>query len=268
MSPAVSPPDARLPHRDARRDAVVDELRRLMARVEGVPKGREGALSFGLSALDQHLPQGGLAFGTVHEISTASEADLPAAFGFLLALLARTPGSAPLLLVLASKKLARCGLPHGAGLAALGLAPSRLTLVETENAAEALWATEEAVRARAPAAVASAIGGKLDLKASQRLHYAAREAGVPLLLLRPGETESVATAATRWRIGAAPGAQDRFGLLAGWRWHANLERCRNGEPRAWMLEFDHATHRFSLAAAVADPSLARGGEAPSLRRTG
>ena len=250
MLPAASPP---------RRAETVDALRRLLAHLEGVPHDGGGALPLGLPALDSRLPGGGLAFGTVHEIAPDAAADLPAAFGFLLALLGRMPREAgPLLLVLSAKKLARCGRPHGAGLAALGLDPARLTLVETLDEAEALWATEEAIRARGPAAVAAALGGKLDLKASQRLSHAAREASVPLLLLRPEGAGAVMTAATRWRIGAAPGVRDRFGLLAGWRWRVALERCRNGRPGEWMLEFDHATHRFGLAAAMAGVSLACG----------
>lgn len=251
----------------ASRTEIVADLRRRLARMEGLPSESESCLPFGLSALDTHLPQGGLAFGAVHEIAPADEADLPAAFGFLMALLGRMPGRTPLLLALSSKKLARCGHPHGHGLKALGLDPSRLILVETANETEALWATEEAVRARGPAAVASALGGKLDLKASQRLLHATRDANSPLLLLRPGG-ESVVTAATRWRIGAAPGAQDRFRMLTGPRWHVTLERCRNGRPGDWMLEFDHATHRFGLAAAMAGASLDRGGTPSAHRRTG
>ena len=243
------------------REATVRALRQHLARLEGVPKGEIGALPFGVPALDRHLPHGGLAFGTVHEIAPAAEADLPAAFGFLLALLGRLPQQTPLLLVLSLRKLTRCGHPHGAGLNALGLDPARLTLVETADEAEALWATEEALRAEGPAAVASALGGKVDLKASQRLHHAAREAGLPLLLLRPEGSTPVATAATRWRIATAPGGRDRFGLIAGWRWRVALERCRNGRPGDWMLEFDHATHRFALAAAVAGASPARCGAA-------
>ena len=44
---------------------------------------------------------------------------------------------------------------------------------------------EEALRSGAPAAVAGAVGTGLDLKTSQRLHLAAEESGLPLLLLRP-----------------------------------------------------------------------------------
>lgn len=265
MPPQVTKPSVTKP--SPSRAERVGELRRMLARIEGVPSEGAGRLPFGLPALDSHLPQGGLAFGAVHEIAPADESDLPAAFGFLLALLGRMPGRTPLLLVLSSKRLARCGRPHGDGLGGLGLDPARLILVQTESETEALWATEEAVRAQGPAAVASALGGKLDLKASQRLLHAARDARLPLLLLRPGG-ESVPTAATRWRIGAAPGAGDRFGMLSGWRWHAALDRCRNGRPGDWVLELDHATHRFGLAAAVAGASLARGGAATPLGRAG
>jgi protein ImuA len=240
----------------------------MLTRMEGVPKQEETCLAFGFPALDRHLPHGGLAFGATHEIAPKTEADLPAAFGFLISLLAHTPGAAPLLLVLSSRKLARCGGLHGNGLMGLGLDPARLTLVETDNEAEALWATEEAVRARGPAAVASALGGKLDLKTSQRLSHAAREANLPLLLLRPENAAEIATTATRWRIGAAPGIRDRFGLLAGWRWRVSLERCRNGRPGDWVLEFDHATHRFGLATAMAHPSLDRGRETPTFGHVG
>lgn len=253
---------------NAARKAAVHALRQQLARMEGVPKDETRALPFGVPALDRHLPHGGLAFGTVHEITSGTEADRPAAFGFLMALLGRMPAHAPLLFVHTAKTFARIGNPHGQGLSALGLDPARLRLVEASDEAEAFWATEEALRAEGPVAVASAIGGRIDLKTSQRLHHAAREAGLPLLLLRPERTSPVPTASTRWRIAAATGPRDRFGLLAGWRWRVALDRCRNGRPGDWVLEFDHVTHRFALAAAVAGASLFDGGTKASAADAG
>jgi len=245
------------------RGKALDELRSLLARLEGVPR-EEGRLAFAIPALDTHLPHGGLAFGAIHEVGPATEADLPAALGFLLALLARMPADGPFVLIL-SQTLRRAGSLHGHGLAALGLDPARAILVAPRTDPEALWATEEVLRAGVPAAVASLIGGKLDLKASQRLLHAARDTQIPLLLLRPHGTTAIATATTRWRIGAAPGARDRFGMISAWRWHAALERCRNGRPGEWMLEFDHVTHRLGLAAAMAGASLSRDAS-PDARR--
>src|SRR5262249_33824325 len=95
---------------------------------------------------------------------------------------------------------------------------------------------------------------EFDLKTSQRLQLAARESGLPLLLLRQRMLDASA-AATRWRVGAAEAARDRFGLIMRFRWNLKLERCRNGQPGEWVVEFDHVAHRFSLAATLADPTL-------------
>jgi protein ImuA len=236
----------------AQRAEIVEELRRQLsqgAAAEARP------LPFGLPAIDAYLPQGGLAGGALHEVMPETRGDMPAAFGFVTAMLGRIcpvrPGGAPLFLVTSPCGLATFGRPYGHGLNGLGLDPARVILVEAPNATQALWAMEEALNSAAPAAVAGVIG-KLDFRASQRLHLAAGAAGRLLLLLRPPGMTSVAV--TRWRVAAA---LDRFGLIARWRWRLKLERCRNGRPGQWIVEFDHATHRFSLAAALADPTLSR-----------
>jgi protein ImuA len=190
----------------------------------------------------------------LHEVVPAAAADVAAAFGFVAALLGSVPGGGPLLLVISARSLTQWGRPHGHGLNQLGLDPTRLILVETRNRAHTLWAMEEALRSVAPAAVAGMIED-LDLKTSQRLHAAAREAGLPFLLMRPARTLEASVAATRWRIGTAEAARDRFGLIARWRWQLALERCRNGRPGEWLVEFDHVSHRFSLAATLADPAV-------------
>lgn len=234
------------------RAEIVDELRRLLTQ-QGVA-AEAGPLPFGLPAIDGHLPQGGLAGGALHEVVPEARGDIPAAFGFMAAMLSRIRPGAPLFLVTSPCGLATFGRPYGHGLNALGLDPARVILVAAPNATQALWAMEEALRSAALAAVAGMIG-KLDFRASQRLHIAAGETGRLLLLLRPPGMASVAV--TRWRVAPAAALRDRFGLIARWRWQLKLERCRNGRPGQWIVEFDHATHRFSLAAALADPTLSR-----------
>jgi protein ImuA len=169
----------------------------------------------------------------------------------------RERGKRPLFFVMPRYGLSPHGRLHGHGLGALGLDPARLILVETAHRRDTLRAMEEALRSRAPQAVAGMID-KLELKLSQRLQLAAVDAGLPLLLLRPASTLESSAAATRWRIGTAKAARDRFGLIARARWHLTLERCRNGRPGEWMVEYDHVAHRFSLVAALADPALSRG----------
>jgi protein ImuA len=94
------------------------------------------------------------------------------------------------------------------------------------------------------------------------------EAGLPLFLLRQEQFLESSAAATRWRVRPAPAARDRFGLFARPRWHLRLERCRNGRAGEWIVEYDHVAHRFSLAAALADPAHSRRANDETLRQAG
>ena len=252
---ALAEPDALSVARN--RAAVMEELRRLLPGIEDLPT----ALPFGLAAIDSHLPQGGLACGGLHEVVPEAGATA-AAFGFLAAILARRMGAQPLVFVMPAYGRREHGRLYGHGLNVFGLDPACLILVETRHRNDTLWALEEALHSGAPAAVAGVID-QLDLKLSQRLQLAATAAGLPLLLLRQARNLESSAAATRWRVGTAEAARDRFGLFARPRWHLQLERCRNGRPGEWVVEYDHVAHRFSLAAALADPALSRrAGEKP------
>jgi protein ImuA len=246
-----------------RRAAIVQELRRLLPGAAG----RHKALPFGLAGIDSHLPDGGLAGGALHEIVPATQTAFPAAFGFAVALLARLPSPYPLIFVMPAYGPRIHGRLYGHGCNSLGLDPARLILVETARRKDTLWALAEALRSAAPLAVMGCID-RLDLKSSQRLQLAAGDAGLPLLLIRPAQTLETSAAATRWLIGTAEAARDRFNLIARPRWHLKLERARNGRPGEWVVEYDHVAHRFSLAAALADPALSRRAGDQSFRRAG
>jgi protein ImuA len=289
-SPQPDPVQPTAPTLMRNRAAVMAELRRLLPRGlrKTLPLGLPLCLPLGLAAVDSHLPEGGLTCGALHEVVPKTEGSIAAAFGFIAAILGRLSRAYPLIFILPVYGLRPYrphGRLHGHGLNALGLDPARLIVVETAHRKETLWAMEEALRSAAPAAVAGLID-TLDLKTSQRLHLAATNAGLPLFLLRPAAPSlpSPATgspprsrggvplgggwgggsaAATRWRIGTAAAARDRFGLVTQPRWHLQLERCRNGRPGEWLVEYDHVAHCFSLAAALADFSRARDtGEEP------
>jgi protein ImuA len=234
------------------RAAAIAELRRLLPGNDGMRK----ALPFGLGALDSYLPDGGLAAGALHEIVPENEGAITAAFGFIAAILGRLSCAYPIVVVMPRHSRRQYGRLYGHGLNGLGLNPARLIVVETAHRKQTLWALAEALRSAAPTAVAGMID-RLDLKLSQKLHLTATDCGLPLLLLRPAQTLDASAAATRWRVGTAEAARDRFGLYARPRWHLQLERCRNGRPGEWVVEYDHVAHCFSLAATLADPALFR-----------
>ena len=280
------------------RAAVLARLRGLLPRQAGWREDVNATLPFGLVAFDSHLPNGGLACGALHEIVPTTQAALPAAFGFVVAILARLSSSygagladgertdahclrhdfsngfpngpsygteRRIVFVMPAHALRQCGRLSGHGLKNLGLNPRHAILVETAHWQDSLWALVEALRSAAPQAVAGMID-RLDLKTSQKLYLTAAEAGLPLLLLRPSQTLESSAAATRWRIDAAAGARDRFGSYARARWQVQLERCRNGRSGEWVVEYDHVAHRFSLVAALADPARSRGAGEKAFRQ--
>src|SRR5277367_2443051 len=104
------------------RAAVMEELRRLIPGPEsfGHKTLPFGTLSFGLAAIDSHLPEGGLTCGALHEVVPQPHAT-PAAFGFIAAVLGRIPRRRPLFFVMPTYGLRGYGRPYGHGLARLGL---------------------------------------------------------------------------------------------------------------------------------------------------
>jgi len=118
---------------------------------------------------------------------------------------------------------------------------------------------EEALRSQArPAIVLAAVGGNLDLTVSRRLNLAAASHGTPLVVVRASKAAGTTAAATRWRISSMGAAADRFGALGKNTWHARLERCRNGRPGEWLIEWTDVSHCFRLAESLADRTPASG----------
>jgi protein ImuA len=244
-----------LHNRDSARSARIAALRQGMARLERARLGHSTYLSLGMEQVHDHLPGPGLTCGVLHEIAAAAHGDRPAAFGFLFALTAAAlqARAGPAMLVVQRRCLVEFGAPYGHGLVQLGLDPGRLLLIETKSDKDALWALEEALRSPArPAMVAGALAGGLDLTTSRRLNLAAAPNATPLALLRGSHGAGTSAAATRWRIGSAPAALDRFGAFDHPRWQAALERCRNGRTGKWLIEWDHGAHRFRVVEGVAD----------------
>src|SRR5207302_10038626 len=139
-------------YQPSHRAEIVYELRRLLAQQGVAAEAR--LLPFGLPAIDGHLPQAGLAGGALHEVVPEARGDIPAAFGFLAAMLSRIRPGAPLFLVTSPCGLATFARPYGHGLNALGLDPARVLLVAAPNSPPPPWAMECAPPSAVPAPVA------------------------------------------------------------------------------------------------------------------
>ncbi len=211
----------------------------------------------------------------VHEIKPVAGAEaLPAAVAarrFALGLAVRrlltsapARSTAPVLWCTSTASATESGRAYGPGLAALGLDPARLVLVEAARAGDVLWALEEGLKSRAVALVIGEVGD-VGLTPARRLALAAAASATPCLLLTSSRSSSVAATATRWRIAPAPSAPDAFDRQApgAARCRIWLERRRrpssgsgSGETVAITVEWNDVESCFRVVAGVADRSSA------------
>lgn len=168
--------------------------------------------------------------------------------------------------------LGEYGRPYIHGLEALGLAPDEVMIAETGNTGETLWALEEGMRSRAPVLVGGIVD-EIGLTPARRLALGAKRHGVPCLILSDARSPPVAAAASRWRVGAAPGGcneleggcQARGGrrtklrLLGARRFAVALERYRRAPMMAdgevHLLEWRDEAVCFDLVSEVPDRSV-------------
>lgn len=245
---------ARLEH-NMNKQAKLADLRHSLAHY-GLPPERP-VLPLGVEGADAALG-GGLATGALHEVHAG---DWGAA-GFAACLAIRAAGRMPFFWVRPDYEALEYGEISPMGLLELGGDPSRMILVRTAQASEALAAAADIVAVAAVGALVLELSRNpksLDLVASRKLAFAAATSGVTVFLLREGAREMPSAATTRWQVRTAPASdaeewgrpsfaatltRNRLGLTGGWtmQWDPNHGLFR--EPRR------HAPHSVALAEAA------------------
>lgn len=148
----------------------IAEMRSYLARVEGHGRDQGEVLPFGLAAIDEFLPHGGLPRGHLHEAIEGGVAGQYAGLATLFAagVLARMPG--PVLWCLRGRDL------FSPALARVGLHPDRVIFCETWKDRDVLPAMEEGLKFGGLAGVVGEVS-KLSFNASRRLQLCAGESG-------------------------------------------------------------------------------------------
>lgn len=233
-------------------------VRARVAEIEQAGAVGRGVLPFGIAALDQRLPGGGLACGRLHEVAgcAAGAVDGAVAGAFAAGIATRTTGSVVWCVT-------RPDL-FPPGIAAAGLGPDRVILVTAGDDRAVLATMEEALRTPGIGAVVGEVG-RLSMTASRRLQLAAEVTGAIGLALRrvrriaDAEGFGQPTAATtRWRISTLASARLPVPGIGRARWQVELLRVRGGTPADFILEACDASGRLAVPADLADgPGAAR-----------
>jgi len=154
----------------------------------------------------------------VADSAVAAAAGFAAALAFALRLAAKVQAqgaSSPgmILIGAASNLLREAGRLYGPGLNSLGLAPSRLLIVETTKPQETLWAMEEGLKSQALSAVVGCLD-EVGLTPARRLSLAAKAYATPCLFVTHAGTPAAGATARRWRVGMRPGCPSPFDQYA------------------------------------------------------
>jgi protein ImuA len=157
--------------------AVVEALRERIRCLEGRPAHRRAVLPFGIKAIDEHLPEGGLALGALHEMAGGGNGTVDGAAAALFAagIAARTRGR--VLWCVTRQDL------FAPALALAGLAPDRVIYVEAGDEKSVLACCEEGLRHGGLGAVVAEVA-RLSMTASRRLQLAAEGAGAIGIAIR------------------------------------------------------------------------------------
>ncbi|MEQ9524778.1 MAG: damage-inducible protein [Thalassobaculum sp.] len=225
---------------------VVEQLRERIRRLEGPAPRRRAVLPFGVESIDRHLPDGGLAFGALHEVAGGGTGatDGAAAALFAAGIAARTRGK--VLWCFTRPDL------FAPALAQAGLLADRVIYVEAGDEKSVLACVEEGLRHGGLGAVIGEVV-RLPMTASRRLQLAAEGAGSIGIAIRRWRRQAEAAdfgqptaAVTRWRVTALPSAPLPAPGVGRARWQLELIRCRAGESADFEVEACDAKGRLAL----------------------
>ena len=243
-------------------------LRRDTARLEG--RAGTARLPLGVEPLDSALA-GGLALGRVHLLSGRPGHD-GALTGFTVALLRRLLARQDRSSLDAAAPIVWCpaaagggaGMLHAAGLAALGLDPGRLLIVDSPAPGQRLAALEDILRTEGLAAVVMEYDGVVQsgdywMRLARRAQLAAEAGNVTGFLT--GWPVAASGFETQWRIAPSPSSSEMAGDAARdpardpvWQpvWQVELQQARGGRPCAARLCWQAARNGFHLLEAASD----------------
>lgn len=256
--PIAAPPGGRLPLEDDAR------LQGRLWRGSSLGRAADPTLPSGFTALDAELPGGGWPLRAVTELLTPQPGVLewrllaPALRGWWAAqtLPQPSPGRRQRQATPAARTLLLVSPPHTPhlpGLRALGLPSSALIWVSAATPAEALWATEQAVKSRI-----AVLAWLPEARPEQirRLQVSALSSDAPVFLMRP-ESARQQSSASPLRLIVQPGE--------GWTLAVHLLKRRGPTHEGWLTlpAVPGAVEPLLTAAKRAPPSAPAPAPAPA-----
>ena len=232
----------------------LEDARRRVCEIESQTRIIHGMLPFGLDAIDQRLPTGGLALGALHEVAGGGNGAVHGAAAALFAagIMARTTGQ--ILWCVARRDL------FAPAMAQAGLHPDRVIYAEVGDEKSVLACFEEGLRHGGLSGVVGEVA-KLSMTSSRRLQLVAEASGTLAIAVRRWRRMAEASdfgqptaSVTRWRVSALPSSPLPVPGVGRPRWLVELIRARAGECADFVVEACDDQGRLALPADMAERS--------------
>jgi protein ImuA len=242
----------------AAREHVIADLRERISALEGRSARKVGCLPFQVPEIDAVLPDGGLAYGALHEFAGGGSGTIDGAAAALFAagIAARTKGHVVWCLTrpdLFFPALAQAGLHH-----------SRVVFVEADKEEDVLASMEEALSYGGLGAVVGELV-RLPMVASRRLQLAAEKTGTMGIVVRRWRRQTEANdfgqptaSTTRWRVSVMPSDELPVPGVGRARWFVELMRSRAGECAEFCVGACDDQGRIDISPGSADRSITSG----------
>jgi protein ImuA len=225
---------------------IIADLRERIKPLETGGSRAKATLPFDLAEIDRKLPEGGLAFGALHEVAGGGNDTINAAAAALFAagIAARTKGK--VLWCITRQDL------FAPAMAQAGLDPDRVIYVEAGDQKSLLSSFEEGLRHGSLGAVIADVAG-LSMTVSRRLQLAAEQSGSIGIAVRRWKRLADAAdfgqptaSVTRWRVSVLPSKELPVSGIGRARWLLELIRCRAGESADFEVEACDGKGRLGL----------------------
>lgn len=184
--------------------AAISDLRDRIAHLEGGNTRARAVLPFGVAAIDNHLPGGGVALGALHEVAGGGNGAIDGAAASLFAagIAARAQGK--VLWCVTRQDL------FAPAIAEVGLHPDRVIYVEAGDDKSLLACFEEGLRHVGLGAVVAEVA-RPSMTGSRRLQLAAEGSGAMGIAIRRWRRQTEAAdfgqptaSVSRWRVSVLP----------------------------------------------------------------
>lgn len=213
---------------------IIRQLRQDILRMQGLKAPAVASrIEMGMSIFKDAFPDQVFPRAAIHEFLSAGKEQAAATGGFIAGILSGLLNKNG-----ACVWISACRTLFPPALKAFSIEPERIIFVDLQKEKDVLWVFEEALKCDALSAVVGEVKD-ISFTATRRLQLTVEQSHVTGFVLRHEYKNLQSNACvSRWAVAPLISQlEDGIPGVGPARWHVQLQKIRNGKPRAWDIEW-------------------------------